>query len=175
MHPRAAQLIASLGLQPHPEGGHYCETFRSPRQVRPDDGRPPRPALTTIYFLLADGEASQWHRVASDEAWLHLEGDPLELLVADADSGGIRRHLLGPAAEAIEPLLVVPAMAWQAACPLGAYALLACIVGPGFDFADFQLLRDLPEEAESLRRRPWPDDAVQQPPTPNMQRARARP
>jgi predicted cupin superfamily sugar epimerase len=174
MHPRAAQLIASLGLQPHPEGGHYRETFRSPHLVRPDGGRPARSALTTIYFLLAAGEASQWHRVASDEAWHHLEGGPLELLVADPHAAAIRRHLLGPADEAMAPLHVVPAHAWQAACPLGAYALLACTVGPGFDFADFQLLRDLPEEAEALRRRPWPDDAVQPRPALNPQRTMFR-
>src|SRR4051812_26624528 len=79
MHKRATELIADLGLQPHPEGGYFRENFRSSRKVQPLDERSPRSALTTIYFLLVKGQHSRWHRVASDEAWHFYEGDPLEL------------------------------------------------------------------------------------------------
>lgn len=82
MDPRAAQLIERLALVPHPEGGHYREIQRSALRVRPLDGRGERAATTGIYFLLAAGEHSRWHRVASDETWHHYEGDALELLVA---------------------------------------------------------------------------------------------
>ena len=84
MHPRAEELVRRLELQPHPEGGFYREIFRSARRVQPFDARPTRHALTLIYFLLADGGASRWHRVASDEAWTWVEGDALELHRLDA-------------------------------------------------------------------------------------------
>jgi uncharacterized protein len=80
MHPRAAELITTLGLQPHPEGGFYRQIFRSAVQVNPMDPRGPRAALTTIYFLLPEGTFSRWHQVASDEVWHLYEGGPLELL-----------------------------------------------------------------------------------------------
>jgi len=80
MHPRAAELIAVLPLQPHPEGGFYRQIFRSPVQVTPMDGRGTRAALTTIYFVLPEGSFSRWHQVASDEVWHLYEGGPLELL-----------------------------------------------------------------------------------------------
>ena len=80
MHPRAAELIAALDLRPHPEGGFYRQIFRSAMQVSPMDGRSPRAALTTIYFLLTEGSFSRWHQVASDEVWHLYEGGPLELL-----------------------------------------------------------------------------------------------
>src|SRR5579862_1795835 len=96
LHPRAASLIAELGLLPHPEGGYYRELFRSGEPVRPADGRGDRAALTTIYFLLASGQHSRWHRVASDEAWHHYEGDALELLWLEPDRSRRHRALLGP-------------------------------------------------------------------------------
>jgi hypothetical protein len=110
-----------------------------------------RPALTSILFLLERGEVSRWHRVLSDEAWHFHEGDLLELLVVDADFGAVTRHVLGKASEGYEPLAVAPAGSWQAARPLGSFSLVACDVGPGFDFADFVLLADLPAEATRLR------------------------
>ncbi len=150
-NPRARELMRILGLQPHPEGGAFREVFRSPAAVRPADGRPERSALTAIYFLLADGSASRWHRVASDETWCWLEGDPLELwCMADA-ADPARRQTLGPVAEGVHALGIVPAGEWQAARTRGAYTLVACMVGPGFDFADFQMLADLPAEAERAR------------------------
>jgi uncharacterized protein len=158
MPPRAAHLVSALGLVPHPEGGHYREVYRSASGVQPLDARPGRAALTTIYFLLAAGEVSRWHRVASDEVWHHYEGDALELFVADARFDRISRELLGPVGEGVQPVRVVPADAWQAARSTGSYTLVGCTVGPGFDFADFRMLRDLPAEAEVVRGR-HPDAA----------------
>ena len=129
MNERAQQLIDTLGLMPHPEGGWYRQVYRSDEQVtRRRDGAE-RSALTTIYFLLVEGTYSAWHRVASDEAWHFYEGDPLELLTRDSVTrldAGNRVH-------------VIPANVWQAARPLGAYTLVGCSVGPGFDFADFEM------------------------------------
>jgi predicted cupin superfamily sugar epimerase len=148
---RAQHLIDSLGLQPHPEGGHFRESYRSTLMVQPQDGRPTRPALTTIYFLLAEGEVSRWHRVASDEAWHFYEGDPLELFTLDPQTPQVNRHLLGAVAKDSRPVHVVPAGVWQAARTTGAHTLVGCTVGPGFDFADFQMLRDVPADVAGWR------------------------
>jgi predicted cupin superfamily sugar epimerase len=153
MDPRARDLIASLGLQPHPEGGHYREVYRSALPVaRVADGSP-RAALTVIHFLLARGALSRWHQVGSDEAWHYIEGAPLQLSEFPAAGGAGRRTVLGPVATGSVPVHVVPAGCWQAAQTQGDYTLVACTVGPGFDFADFRLLADLPDDG-----RPAPDD-----------------
>lgn len=149
-------LAERLGLEPHPEGGRYRQLHRSEAVVHVPWRGVDRAALTSILFLLARGEASRWHRVLSDEVWHFHEGDPLELLVVDAGFSAVRRRALGLASEGNEPLAVVPAGAWQAARPMGEYALVACDVGPGFDFADFDLLADLPGEAARFRER-FPD------------------
>ena len=159
MDPRAADRIRELGLTPHPEGGYYREVFRSAARVQPLDGRTDRLALTTIYFLLAAGQVSRWHRVASDEVWHHYEGGPLELVVADAGFHDVSRRLLGPVGDNREPVRVVMAGEWQAARPTGAYTLVGCTVGPGFEFSDFQMLDALPAEAAALRQR-QPDLAM---------------
>ena len=138
MHPRAAELITRLNLEPHPEGGYYREIFRSADLVMPADGRGPRAALTTIYFLLPAGIVSRWHRVSSDEVWHLYEGGPLEVLVVDPAFGRVTSSRL----EARAPVCTVSAAHWQAARPLGEYALTGCTVGPGFDFADFSILAD---------------------------------
>lgn len=150
VHSRAAQLITELALSPHPEGGHFREIHRSASVVDPRDGRSERAALTTIYFLLTSGEVSRWHRVASDEAWHFLEGDPLELHEADSSFDRVVTRILGPCSDAAEPVYVVEAGRWQAARSTGEYTLVGCTVGPGFDFADFEMLRDRPSEVESL-------------------------
>lgn len=160
MHARAAALIAELGLRPHPEGGYYREIFRSGAEVAPSDGRGPRAALTTIYFLLPQGAISRWHRVGSDEVWHFYEGDPLELLELPASDGELVRHELGPfRGRLATPVRTIPAGHWQAARPLGGYALVGCTVAPGFDFADFRLLADDPGFAALVRSR-WPDVAA---------------
>ena len=142
MHARAAQLIRALELAPHPEGGFFREIHRSDLPVLPADGRTERRALTVIYFLLPRGEHSRWHRVGSDEVWCLCEGGGLELLVAPPDIDHVTRRPLGPAVSSDGPVCTVPAGWWQAARPLDDYALAACTVGPGFEFADFAFLRE---------------------------------
>jgi hypothetical protein len=149
MHSRAAELIRTLSLRPHPEGGHYGEVFRSSRRVRALDRDVDRAALTTIYFLLTAGEHSRWHRVRADEAWHWYEGDPLELL--RLDDAGLSSVRLGPAAKDTRPVVVVVAGCWQAARTLGEYTLTGCSVAPGFDFEDFSLMAQVPDAAARLR------------------------
>jgi len=157
MHTRAAELIARLELHPHPEGGFYREVFRSATAVSPADGRGPRAALTTIYFLLPEGCVSRWHRVRSDEVWHFYEGGPLELLELDAANRDLSRHRLAPVGgTAGAPVCTIRAGMWQAARPLADYALVGCTVAPGFDFADFHLLADDAEFA-SVVRAEWPE------------------
>jgi predicted cupin superfamily sugar epimerase len=129
----AADVIALLDLVPHPEGGHYRETFRDRRLVEGE-----RAASTAIYFLLAAGERSRWHRVDAAEVWHWYAGAPLALSVADASGTTLVR--LGPDLAAGErPQAVVPAGAWQGAESLGAWTLVGCTVAPGFCFAGFEL------------------------------------
>jgi predicted cupin superfamily sugar epimerase len=150
--PRAAELIRILHLEPHPEGGFYREVFRSDRLVSPRDGRPDRPALTTILFLLPQGAISRWHRVQSDEVWHLYEGGPLELRLAPPDLTSISRIVLGPALASDGPVYTVRAGWWQSARPLARHALAGCTVGPGFDFADFTMLDDDPEARSAIGR-----------------------
>jgi len=131
----AADIIARLGLQPHPEGGHFRETFRDTR--RTEDGRS---VSTAIYFLLAAGEVSHWHRVDAVEIWHWHAGAPLELRIAEHDTGPIEAYALGPDVMAGEqPQRIVPHHAWQAAKSLGDWTLVGCTVAPGFEFAGFEL------------------------------------
>src|SRR6185369_5488259 len=92
---RAAELVRTLGLAPHPEGGYYREVWRAPLAVAPSDQRGARAALTSIYFLLPDGAVSRWHRVRSDEVWHHYEGAPLELWLVPPDAMRVERVRLG--------------------------------------------------------------------------------
>jgi uncharacterized protein len=163
MHARAADLIDMLGLAPHPEGGWYRELYRSADLVsRADllarDGEP-RAALTSIYFLLVAGQVSRWHVVTLDEVWHFHEGEPLEVLTHSPGTPAVEVLTLGPAAAGMQPQHVVPRDLWQAARPRGAYALVGCTVAPGFDFADFRFVSDLPaaEEAFAGELEPYRD------------------
>ena len=129
----AEEIISHLGLKPHPEGGHYRETFRDPRTV--DGGRA---ASTAIYFLLARGEGSHWHRIDAVEIWHYHAGSPLTLRIAD-DNGERAIRLGSDVIAGEQPQAVVPAHAWQAAESTGAWTLVGCTVAPGFDFATFEL------------------------------------
>lgn len=130
----AADVIRLLDLQPHPEGGHFRETFRDSRTL---DGRA---ASTAVYFLLAAGERSNWHRIDAVEAWHWHAGAQLALETAATDAGPITRTVLGPDLAAGErPQSIVPARAWQAAETLGAWTLVGCTVAPGFEFSTFEL------------------------------------
>jgi predicted cupin superfamily sugar epimerase len=131
---RAADIIRLLDLEPHPEGGHYRQTFRD------ETIGGTRAASTAIYFLLARGERSHWHRVDAAEVWHYYAGAPLVLEIADTDRGPIRRLHLGADLSAGErPQAVVPPHAWQAAECLGEWTLVGCTVAPGFEFATFEL------------------------------------
>src|SRR5215218_8787529 len=128
----AADVIRVLALTPHPEGGHYRETFRDARTV---EGRS---ASTAIYYLLACGERSRWHRIDAAEIWHYYAGAPLALSIADQSPTAVFR--LGRDFAAGErPQAIVPAGAWQAAESLGAWTLVGCTVAPGFEFAGFEL------------------------------------
>ena len=130
----ASQLIAALGLRRHPEGGWYAETWRAP------SAEGVRPSSSAILYLLAAGERSHWHRVDADEVWQYSAGDPLELRVAAGAGAQVEVHRLGSDVErGEEPQVVVPAGAWQAARPLGAWTLVGCIVAPAFSYDGFEL------------------------------------
>ena len=130
----AEEVVALLGLQPHPEGGFYRETFRAPA---PDGGRG---ASTAIYYLLREGEVSAWHRVVdADEVWHHYAGGPLELTLS-ADGRERSTARLGTDLAAGErPQAVVPAGAWQTARTLDGWTLVGCTVAPAFQFAGFEM------------------------------------
>ena len=130
--PTAADIIRLLDLKPHPEGGHFRETFRDPRLI---DGRA---ASTAIYFLLARGERSHWHRIDAVETWHYYAGSPLALSLVDGAEERMVR--LGPDIAAGEvPQAMVPARAWQAAETRGDWTLCGCTVAPGFAFSGFEL------------------------------------
>lgn len=128
----AEQIIATLGMQRHPEGGWFAETFRD------GDGQS-RGASTAIYYLLQAGERSHWHRVRdAAEVWHHYAGDPLLLRISDGAT--IEEVRLGTNLAAGErPQGVVPANAWQSAEPLGAFTLVGCTVAPAFEFSSFEM------------------------------------
>ena len=151
MSQRAAELEQKLGLAPHPEGGLFREVYRSETPVYPADGRGSRPAITGIYFLLPAGAISRWHRVQSDELWHFYEGAPLELWMATPSGDRVERHLLGACGDTARPMLTVRAEWWQAARSTGAYTLVGCTVGPGFEFSDFVLAADVPSAADVFR------------------------
>ena len=129
----AADIAAQLELRPHPEGGHYRETFRDPRGDASG-----RSLSTAIYFLLARHQRSHWHRIDAVEIWHYYAGSALELQIADGDHR--RTVRLGPDLPAGEvPQAIVPAHAWQAAESTGDWTLTGCTVAPGFEFATFEL------------------------------------
>lgn len=137
----AEQIIRLLDLKPHPEGGHFRETFRdAPAPYPPSQaGEESRAASTAIYFLLAAGERSHWHRIDAAEAWHWYAGAPLALDLAPAE-GKVERVTLGNDLIAGQrPQAVVPAHVWQAAQSLGEWTLVGCTVAPGFEFANFEL------------------------------------
>ena len=130
----ADTVIRLLDLAPHPEGGHFRETFRDAAQISGGT----RAASTAIYFLLRAGEVSRWHRIDVAEVWHWYAGAPLQLDVA-AD-GPPRALTLGvDLAAGQRPQAVVPARAWQRAQSLGDWSLVGCTVAPGFEFAQFEL------------------------------------
>ncbi|MGC4092231.1 MAG: cupin domain-containing protein [Polyangiaceae bacterium] len=137
----AEEVIRTLSLRPHPEGGHYAEVFRAQGELTSAQHRGPRRASTAIYFLLASHEFSAFHRVRSDELWHHYAGDALELTLLD-EQGAQTLRLGSDLSHGERPLGVVPAGVWQAARPAPGshgYALCGCTVAPGFEFEDFEM------------------------------------
>ena len=134
----ASAVIDRLGLTQHPEGGWYAETWRAPSEYGE------RPSASAILYLLAAGEHSHWHRVDAAEIWQYSAGEPLELRISAGEGAAVETHRLGDGTTdgAGVPQVVVPAGAWQAARPLGAWTLVGCIVSPAFDFAGFELAPD---------------------------------
>ena len=127
----AQEIIAKLGLEQHPEGGWYRETWRAE-----NDGRP---TGTCIYFLLDAGESSHWHKVDATEIWLFHAGAPLILSLSATDTGPATDHLLSPDLNDGTPQIIVPEGHWQAARSTGEWTLVSCTVSPGFDFNGFVL------------------------------------
>jgi uncharacterized protein len=131
--PSADHIIRLLGLKPHPEGGHFLETHRDARTTG-------RAASTAIYYLLARGERSHWHRIDAVEVWHYYAGSALRLEMVASGNGPIEHVTLGSDLAAGErPQAVVPVHAWQAAESLGDWTLVGCTVAPGFEFAGFEL------------------------------------
>ena len=143
LNPDVQALIERLDLVPHPEGGFYRETYRSPLQVQSACHGGSRSAFTSIHFLLAQGQYSAWHRVASDESWFFHQGCDIEvhslLPVEDLTASVVHTQRIGPKSGCFE--LTVPAGTWFAARPteLDSHVLVSCVVAPGFVFDDFEL------------------------------------
>jgi uncharacterized protein len=129
----AADVIRLLDLKPHPEGGHYRETFRD------DRGDGVRAASTAIYFLLAEGEVSRWHRVDAAEVWHWHAGAALALSIAPPDGVAVDMLLGADLAAGERPQRVVPPGYWQSALSRGAWTLVGCTVAPGFVFEKFEM------------------------------------
>lgn len=129
----AAKVIRQLGLKPHPEGGHFRETYRH------SDPLGGRGVMTAIYYLLAAGEFSHWHRVDAVEIWHWYAGAPLALTISE-NGQDTAAHRLGPEVLANQrPQVIVPPGAWQTAESLGAWTLVGCTVAPAFEFEGFEL------------------------------------
>lgn len=130
----AQEVISRLQLAPHPEGGHFRETWRDPQCV---DGRS---VGTAIFFLLKSGEVSRWHRVDASEIWHFYAGAPLELQMAEKEAMPIKKLTLGTGISSGQsPQIVIPAGYWQSAKSNGEWTLVGCTVSPGFEFAGFEL------------------------------------
>ncbi len=131
----AKTLIDALGLEPHPEGGFFRETWRAE-----GDGRA---AGTAIYFLLEGGQINRWHKVDAAEIWHFYAGDPLLLRMSGTDEGPAERHLLGvDLASGARPQVIIPPGWWQRAECMGVFTLVGCTVSPGFEFDRFELAPD---------------------------------
>lgn len=127
----ADQIIARLQLEPHPEGGHYRQTWAA--------DNPGRASATCIHFLLRAGEVSHWHKVDAAEIWLWHAGAPLILSLSETEKGPARERLLSPDLDAGAPQIVIPPHHWQAARSMGDWTLVSCVVSPGFRFDGFTL------------------------------------
>jgi predicted cupin superfamily sugar epimerase len=137
----AAEWIAHLSLRPHPEGGHFAQSYRAADRVALGGNRAgPRNLMTAIYYLLESGEFSAFHRLRAPELWLFHDGDAL--CVHELGAGGVQSHRVGPRPQDGDRLaLIVPAETWFASevAPGGRFGLVTCVVTPGFEYEDFEL------------------------------------
>jgi len=142
------EIIKTLRLEPHPEGGLFRETYRHV----PEGGG--RGACTAIYYLLRKGEKSRWHRVIdADEIWHYYAGSPLQLLIADPDLPALP-HFLGPdITNSQRPQVTVQANCWQSAESMGPWTLVGCTVSPAFEFASFEIAPPAWRPPPSLKKR----------------------
>ena len=139
MNKKSALIINKFKLSPHPEGGWFREILRSENYVTRTDGEK-RNNLTGIYYMLCKNEISTWHRVNSaDEIWIYLKGAPLNLWCLDGQNKELKKLRL----DANNPIEMIPSGYWQAAKSSGTFTLASCCVGPGFDFLDFEMLRNI--------------------------------
>jgi uncharacterized protein len=143
------RLIERYQLIPHPEGGHFRETYRSAQKIHSPKAGEERDALTHIYFLLQKGEISRFHRVSHDEIWHFYEGDPVRILLFDGRR--LEEETIGPGRDSY--FRAVPGGVFQAAETTGAYTLAGCVVAPGFDFKDFSFLADRDQTSALFRSR----------------------
>ena len=141
MNARATELIRLLHLSAHPEGGYFKEVYRSANMVKSPQSGQTRSAVTDIYFLLIAGQPSRFHRVSHDEIWNYYEGDPVEIIEITPDALDISRTVLGNLSGVARYKHCVKNCNWQAAYSTGGYSLAGCTVAPGFDYADFNLLK----------------------------------
>jgi predicted cupin superfamily sugar epimerase len=155
MYPEAQALIDRLGLEQHPEGGYYRETYRSPLQLEDRD----RSLMTSIYFLLTDSNVSRFHRITADECWYFHTGTPI--VVHTLDENGHHEFILGnDVGNGQLPYYLVKGGTIFGSSVLGnkGYALVSCAVAPGFDFRDFELfdtetlLAEFPDAGAIIRR-----------------------
>jgi len=142
MNNRVEYLIDALKLSTHPEGGYYREIYRSESMLKSPENGEIRNAVTDIYFLLVRGQISRFHKVVHDEIWHFYEGDPLELLEVDIDTFEVAKTVLGACSGVPEYKYCVKGGNLQAAYPIGKYSLMGCTVAPGFDFRDFEFIKE---------------------------------
>ena len=127
------EIVRLLDMKPHPEGGYFCETYRDP------EGRDGRAHSTAIYYLLAAGDFSHWHRVDAVEVWHYYAGAPLSLTLSHDGHEAVAYRLGANLKAGERPQLVVPKNVWQTATSLGAWTLVGCTVAPGFSFEGFEM------------------------------------
>ncbi|MGQ8365482.1 cupin domain-containing protein [Glaciecola sp. 1036] len=139
---RIENLIESLSLKPHPEGGYYNEEYRSNLSLTSPTANEQRVAMSHIYYLMPQGQISRWHKVLHDEIWNVYEGDPLRILTFDGLE--VEETFIGHIGREVQNnyYKVVPRGYYQAAETTGLYTLLGCTVAPGFTFDDFFFLED---------------------------------
>ncbi len=138
MDKKSSEIIKQFNLKAHPEGGWFREILRSQSYVKRKDGEK-RNNITGIYYMLRKNEKSTWHRVNyADEIWIYLKGAPLNLWCLDDDNKELKKLRL----DSNNPIEMIPSGYWQAATTSGAYTLASCCVGPGFEFLDFEMLKN---------------------------------